>query len=718
MARTGSGKTAAFLVPLLQRLRAHDAGGGIRALVLVPTRELALQTLKFTQEIGRFMDIKCGAIVGGEPMEAQFAVMHGAPDMLVATPGRLLHVCVEMGVRLMAVQMVVFDEGDRLFEMGFADQLREILARLPSNRQTALFSATMPAMLVEFARAGLHDPKLVRLDVDTKLSEHLQLVHISCRREEKDAALLVLLGGRPGAAETVIDCDRQRSIVFVATRYRVEYVCALLRSIGLAVVGVYGALDQSVRKSSIARFRKGDARVLVVTDVAARGLDIPMLENVVNYDFPCKPKLFVHRVGRVARGGNPGTAYSFVAADELPYLLDLHLFLGRPFAVAAGGVSADEPDGTGAAVYGGLPSEAMLRAADECAMYHSADPELRELQRMAQNADQSYFRTREQPCAASVRRAKQLLVAPSCGVHPRFRAAVDRAEQARAAFINGVHAYRPSQTIFEVGRAAHGAGGAAAVMRAKRAHDADRIAAGSRAKTAAIVAADTALEDSATPPPVTDRVGQATVGAGSLCRDRDHYVPRAPANAHSEQGLLVHGGGGGDGGGFASEARALSLDLHGDDGNGRAARGRAGRLQWDRRRKRFVENPALSDPRQRRIRTECGTWIPASYKSDAYQTWRKQHGVADAAPVSGGAEADARFVGAGGVRRFRHTQQRRPVEPADGARPVRRELKSAAELVRARERKQREADRLRARSQTRSRGRPMRGRRPASRGRR
>merc|ERR1719187_807030 len=193
MARTGSGKTACFLVPLFERLKCRKAVNGARALVLSPTRELALQTLRFAKDLGRFTGLKFCCVLGGESMERQFAAIHSNPDVLFATPGRFVHLCLEMGLKLDSVEYVVFDEADRLFEMGLGEQLREILARLPDTRQTLLFSATLPRLLVDFAKAGLADPTLVRLDVESKVPETLKLAFLKSRADSKDAVLLHLL---------------------------------------------------------------------------------------------------------------------------------------------------------------------------------------------------------------------------------------------------------------------------------------------------------------------------------------------------------------------------------------------------------------------------------------------------------------------------------------------------------------------------------------------
>lgn len=196
-----------------------------------------------------------------------------------------------------------------LFELGFAAQLHEIMKLLPEGRQTALFSATMPKQLVEFSRAGLKDPRVFRLDVENKISPQLRLQFFTLRKEQKPAALLYLL-------REFVKPDQQ-TVVFTATRHHVEYLSQLLEAAGISSTPVYGQLDAAARKINIAKFRAKKASVLLVTDIAARGIDIPLLDNVVNYDFPSKPKLFVHRTGRVARAGRFGNAYSLVSSDEV-----------------------------------------------------------------------------------------------------------------------------------------------------------------------------------------------------------------------------------------------------------------------------------------------------------------------------------------------------------------------------------------------------------------
>ncbi|KAJ2042519.1 ATP-dependent RNA helicase dbp10, partial [Coemansia sp. S155-1] len=199
MARTGSGKTAAFLIPMINRLKGHSAKVGSRAIVLSPSRELALQTHQVTKELVKYTDLRAVPIVGGDSMDDQFGIMASNPDIIIATPGRLLHLVVEMSLDLSTIEYIVFDEADRLFELGFSVQLHEILGRLAANRQTLLFSATLPSTLVDFAKAGLQDPELIRLDVESKISQDLEMAFFNVKNDEKDGALIYLLRDIVGA---------------------------------------------------------------------------------------------------------------------------------------------------------------------------------------------------------------------------------------------------------------------------------------------------------------------------------------------------------------------------------------------------------------------------------------------------------------------------------------------------------------------------------------
>jgi len=244
-----------------------------------------------------------------------------------------------MDLDLKSVQSVIFDEADRLFEMGFEVALHEILQRLPTSRQTILFSATLPKSLVEFAKAGLQDPKLVRLDAESKISSDLKVAFFSVKQAEKEACLLSLLRDviQVPFSSARADCDihgadkekqgksnysekvtaPHQTLIFAATKHHVEYLLNLLTAVGYAVSHIYGSLDQAARTYQMDQFRRGITSILVVTDIAARGIDIPILENVINYDFPQGARVFIHRIGRTARAGKKGSSYTFVSEWEL-----------------------------------------------------------------------------------------------------------------------------------------------------------------------------------------------------------------------------------------------------------------------------------------------------------------------------------------------------------------------------------------------------------------
>ena len=385
MARTGSGKTAAFLIPVLERLLASRGGGGDEssrhhhhdgadrnrsagAVILSPTRELSMQTLRVCRTLSSLTNLKSIGINGGESMEKQFSLLSSRPDIIIATPGRLAHHLSEIpDFHLKQCEVVVFDEADRLFEMGFAMQIRQICSRMPgpeSGRQTLLFSATMPKVLVEFTKSGIMgEPEVVRLDSEVSVSAELRCGFITVRSGEKDAALLHLLRDVLPSAPTVgaqsghgmddedggDDDNAKRNpgknkkkrgvmsnrlgltLIFAATRHHVDYLTTLLNTAGLGMeaTGIYGTMDQVARKENLARFRSGEKPILVVTDVAARGIDVPLIDHVIHYAFPPSAKLFVHRSGRAARAGRIGYCWGIVDPEELPYMVDLHVFLGR-----------------------------------------------------------------------------------------------------------------------------------------------------------------------------------------------------------------------------------------------------------------------------------------------------------------------------------------------------------------------------------------------------
>ncbi|XP_047416545.1 ATP-dependent RNA helicase DDX54 isoform X1 [Sciurus carolinensis] len=696
MARTGSGKTACFLLPMFERLKTRSAQSGARALVLSPTRELALQTMKFTKELGKFTGLKTALVLGGDKMEDQFAALHESPDIIIATPGRLVHVAVEMGLKLQSVEYVVFDEADRLFEMGFAEQLQEIIGRLPGGHQTVLFSATLPKLLVEFARAGLTEPVLIRLDVDAKLNEQLKTSFLLVREDAKAAVLLHLLRNvvRP----------QDQTVVFVATKHHAEYLTELLTAQRVSCTHIYSALDQTARKINLAKFTHGKCLALIVTDLAARGLDIPLLDNVINYSFPAKGKLFLHRVGRVARAGRSGTAYSLVAPDEVPYLLDLHLFLGRSLTLAR---PHEEPSGAGTdGVLGRVPQSVVDD--EDCGLRSTleASLELRSLGRVADNAQQQYVRSRPAPSPESIKRAKELDVA-GLGLHPLFSSRFEEGELRRLRLVDGIRSYRARSTIFEINASSRDL--SSQVMRAKRQKDRKAIASfqqgrkeqQERQKTLAgpsprcpapqeeqpgkeedegenveDVFTEVTGQKRQRPPP---HRGAKRRREEAQQRDQEFYVPYRPKDFDSERGLSV----GGVGGAFEQQVAGAVLDLMGDEAQN-LTRGQQ-QLKWDRKKKRFVGQSGQED--KKKIKTESGRYISSSYKRDLYQKWKQKQKIDDRDSEEEGT-FDRRGPARRGGKRGRGPGASQPRAPGAPAGRVRSELKTKQQILKQRRRAQ------------------------------
>ena len=325
--RTGSGKTGAFTIPVVHRLEKHSEIIGARAIVLSPTRELAMQTCKVFQTLALQSGLRIALIVGGHSMDGQFDRLMNNPDIIIATPGRLVHHLEQGGLTLARVEMMILDEADRLFELGFSDQIKDVLKSCPAGRQVLLFSATLPARVVQFAKAGLHSPEFVKLDSECTLSPDLSVSVAFTRNESKPAALISVLRSLRRDPHNIKSV--QKTIVFAATRHHVDFLAQLIAKSQTAIcTAIYGSMEQFVRTASLLSFRNGESQVLVVTDVAARGLDIPDVDNVIHYDFPCYPKLFIHRAGRTARNGKSGACISIVTQTDMPYLMDLVEFVG------------------------------------------------------------------------------------------------------------------------------------------------------------------------------------------------------------------------------------------------------------------------------------------------------------------------------------------------------------------------------------------------------
>ena len=308
-AQTGSGKTAAFALPMLQLLlnRAAASDRRVSGLVLVPTRELATQVGEAFRSLGRYLPqpIKVLTVFGGVSINPQMMALRGGADIVVATPGRLLDLADHNAIRLGDVSTLVLDEADRLLDEGFADELTRVLALLPDRRQNLLFSATFPPAVQSLAERLLRNP--VRVDVAAVAGATLpdiQQRSIAVDPERRTQLLRHLIQQH----------DWERTLVFVATKYATEHVALKLQRLGFAARALHGDLSQGARTQALADFKAGRVRVLIATDVAARGIDVVDLAAVVNFDLPRSTADYVHRIGRTGRAGASGVAVSFVSA--------------------------------------------------------------------------------------------------------------------------------------------------------------------------------------------------------------------------------------------------------------------------------------------------------------------------------------------------------------------------------------------------------------------
>jgi ATP-dependent RNA helicase RhlE len=301
-APTGTGKTLAFLVPTIERLTANPQA---RALVLTPTRELANQIAEQFRRFAQGTRLRCTVVIGGVPGEPQIRALASRPELVVATPGRLID-HLEAGVlRLDTIRILVLDEADRMLDMGFAPQLRRILAKLPKERQTMLFSATMAGEVAAFARSSLQSPVRVQVTPPGRTSTRAEQRAYRVAQAEKDPLLHALLAEASGT-----------SLVFVRTRRRADKLARSLERAGHRVGRLHSDRSQAQRRAALEGFRSGKTPILVATDIAARGIDVENIAHVVNYDVPNAAEDYVHRIGRTARAERSGLASTFVAPED------------------------------------------------------------------------------------------------------------------------------------------------------------------------------------------------------------------------------------------------------------------------------------------------------------------------------------------------------------------------------------------------------------------
>jgi ATP-dependent RNA helicase RhlE len=314
-AQTGTGKTAAFALPILQRLAARPPQGSrhLRALILAPTRELASQIGASFDAYGRHTQSRQVTIYGGVNQKPQVERLQRGADILVATPGRLLDLIGQGHIKLDRIEVLVLDEADRMLDMGFIHDVQRIVNLVPKQRQTLLFSATLPDEIQSLADNILHDPVRVSVAPAASTVETVQQAVYFVEKSDKPALLQHLLR----------DAEMKRVLVFTRTKHGANKVVRQLERAAINADAIHGNKSQSARERALANFKAGTTRVLVATDIAARGIDVEDITHVINYELPNEPESYVHRIGRTARAGASGIAYSLCAADERAYLVDI-----------------------------------------------------------------------------------------------------------------------------------------------------------------------------------------------------------------------------------------------------------------------------------------------------------------------------------------------------------------------------------------------------------
>jgi superfamily II DNA/RNA helicase len=316
IAQTGTGKTAAFALPILNHLannRRRPERKTCRVLVLSPTRELSGQIVDSFKTYGRYMKCAVNLAIGGVPIGRQIRASANGADVLVATPGRLLDLVQEKAVALDQVEIFVLDEADRMLDMGFINDIRKIVSRLPKERQTLFFSATMPPPIEELGRIMLRDPARVAVTPQASTAERVT-----------QSVMLVDKASKPGLLADILRNEPiDRAIVFTRTKHGADKVVRQLEQKGLAAEAIHGNKSQNQRERALAAFRDGRIKTLIATDIAARGIDVDGITHVINYDLPNMPDSYVHRIGRTARAGADGVAISFCDHEERAYLRDI-----------------------------------------------------------------------------------------------------------------------------------------------------------------------------------------------------------------------------------------------------------------------------------------------------------------------------------------------------------------------------------------------------------
>ncbi|HYK56194.1 MAG TPA: DEAD/DEAH box helicase [Flavisolibacter sp.] len=323
LAQTGTGKTAAFAIPILQLLQQNNNHKGYRhtrALVLTPTRELAVQISESFESYGRYTNIKHEVIFGGVSQNAQTLALRNGTDILIATPGRLLDLMNQGYVHLDHLEMFVLDEADRMLDMGFIHDVKKLIRQLPRQKQTLLFSATMPPQIAELAGSLLQSPVRVEVAPVSSTAEKIEQSVYFVPKKNKQSLLVHLLN----------ELNIQRTLVFTRTKHGADRIAKDLKKANIMADAIHGNKSQAARQNALNNFKRGKLKVLVATDIAARGIDVDALEHVINFDLPDVAETYVHRIGRTGRAGASGRALSFCdGQEEMSNLKDINKLIGQ-----------------------------------------------------------------------------------------------------------------------------------------------------------------------------------------------------------------------------------------------------------------------------------------------------------------------------------------------------------------------------------------------------
>jgi len=339
VAQTGTGKTAAFSIPIIQKLyqnRDLNRKGRrkIKALIVTPTRELAIQIDESIAAYGSYTDLRHTVIFGGVKQGRQTDELHNGVDILVATPGRLLDLITQGFITLNAIEIFVLDEADRMLDMGFVHDVKRLITLLPKQRQSLFFSATMPDEIVKLASTILHNPSSVSVTPVSSTADTINQFLYYVDKKDKNALLLDILN----------DKKIETALVFTRTKHGADKVVKVLLAKGIKAEAIHGNKAQNARQRALTNFKSKETRVLVATDIAARGIDVDDLAYVINFEIPNIPETYVHRIGRTGRAGANGTALSFCEDEELTYLKDIQRLIGKKIPVIDEHPYAIQPD--------------------------------------------------------------------------------------------------------------------------------------------------------------------------------------------------------------------------------------------------------------------------------------------------------------------------------------------------------------------------------------